>query len=151
MVDLDGNTLLNDRLIRFVGDILRGYGDPNPLSAAEQKYLKHRDQIQELNGKIDGGLLALLRRVKDFVPPASALRLLLFMRKQDRLGDAEQILHWAARDERVLTDGEIGELVKEIFSNPGADVGLLLLLSSKEIEEEITPDKKRFQLPLDFH
>lgn len=154
--DLRDSPFLGSRIINFVQSIVRspsrgssGTG-LSPVTGFEQKLLKHQEEIVSINKELEGKLIDLLQRAKDYMPPHTAMRLLLYGQSKGFLRGAHQIVHYAARDRLVLTDEEINEIVAELRRDPEAEAQWLMILYSGKKEEVPEPVSNSIKLPIDF-
>jgi hypothetical protein len=156
MVDeLRDSPFLGDRVINFVASILRATGHTNgsgmnPINDFEKKLLGNQDKIRAIDDELNHELLKLLRDAKEYIPPHTTMRVLLFGYSRDFLSKAYEIIYFAARDRLVLTDEEINTIVFEIRKDPGSQVQWLMTLYAGDKAEEYTEKKGSVRLPIDF-
>jgi hypothetical protein len=149
--NLRDSPFFGDRVINFTSDILNKRMRPTPITDFEKKLLKKEAELQELNDELDGKLLELLRAAKEFIVPPTAIRLLLYFKKIDRLNDAHKILYFSGRDEMVLTEADISDLVNELRKDPDASIELWLAVLANEPErQEAKGSGPKLNLPQDF-
>lgn len=149
--DLRDSPFFGERVINFTSDILNNRKRTLPLTEFEVKLLKKGDEVKELNEELDGKLIELLRSAKDFIVPATAIRLLLYFKKLDRLKDAHKIVYFSGRDEMVLTESDISDLVNELRKDPQASIELWLAVLANEPEaEKESGGGPKLNLPTDF-
>lgn len=83
--------------------------------------------------------------------PPTALRVLLYFKGLGRLNDGHKIVHYAARDELMLTEEQITELISELRKDPNASVELWLAVLADDAEKEEPVAKgSQLNLPTDF-
>lgn len=149
--NLRDSPFFGDRVINFTADILNNRMRPTPITEFEKKLLKKESEIRELNSDLDGKLLELLRAAKNYIVPPTAIRLLLYFKKMDRLDDAHKIVYFSGRDEMVLTETDISDLVSELRKDPDASIELWLAVLANEPErKDASAGGPKLSLPTDF-
>lgn len=154
--ELRDSPFFGDRIIRFVESILpldetRTVPLLPPITGFETKLLENWTLIKDVNARIDESLPALLWEAKDFIPPHTALRILLFSHDKEFFSQAVDIVRYAARSELVISDEEINEIVKDLKSNSGIPAQWLINLHGVEKKVIAAPKKTDdIKLPKDF-
>lgn len=141
-----------ERIINFVADALGGYRNLTPVSNFEKKILERSDDIKIINESVDGGLVQLLRNSKDYIPPATALRVLMYWHDQGRIQIGYEIVFFAGRDQIVLTEEEVTRLISDLRKDPDLNVSwvMTILDGTEEHSEEKAPQRNVLNLPSDF-
>lgn len=157
--ELRDSPFLGERTIKFVSSILstsRYQGIPasvvTPVTGFEKKLLENQEKICEMNEALDGELLELLRNAKDYIPPHTAMRVLLYGNKKGFLQQAQEIVYYSAEYRLVLTDEEINEIVSEIRKDSSTPVQWMMNLygDDKSYEDDEPKVKNKLNLPKDF-
>lgn len=155
--ELRDSPFLGERTISFVASIINTMGfngssgsGLNPVTDFEKKLLSNQARVREINDELNNELVMLLKNAKDYIPPHTAMRILLYAYSKDFLEQAYEIVYFAARDRLVLTDKEINILVAELKKDPNAQVQWLMTLYAGDKEEELVAPDSSFKLPKDF-
>jgi len=142
------------RIINFVADALHDYNRLTPVSNFEKKILERCDSLKEIDRQVDGGLVNLLKFAETFIPPPTALRVLMYWFDKGKFNTGYEIVYLAAKNEMVLTEEEISELFRDIQREPDLDVGWLMTIldagESVAVENKIEPKISSLNLPSDF-
>lgn len=140
------------RIINFVGDALRGYRKLTPVSGFEKKILERIEDIRAIDENIDDGLISLLKFAEGYVPPSTALRILMYWQDRDNLQIGYEIVYFAARDQIVLTEEEITQLINDLRKDPGLNIPFLITILDGTEKEDTGEIKIRplLNLPTDF-
>jgi hypothetical protein len=153
--DLRDSPFLGERVINFVASILRSSVHTNgavmnPINDFEKKLLVNQDKVRAIDSELNKELLKLLKDSKEYIPPHTAMRVLLFGLSKGFLDKAYEIVYFAARDRLVLTDEEINTIVFETRKDPELQVQWLMTLYAGDKAEEPTSTGKSVKLPIDF-
>lgn len=151
--ELRDDPFFGDRVIKYVESLIRGSYTLNPIDDFEKRLEKNRHSLVLLNKEVDGGLSQLLRNTQDFIPPRSALRMLLHLQKYDLIEEGITICRWAERDNMHYSDHELNELVKAVRKDPEVPLVFHMTVNEKYVPVEDTSMKKekpRLNLPSDF-
>lgn len=148
---LKDDPFFGTRIINFTDSIIRGSMKLAPISDFEKKILEHRESVQELNRQVDGKLVSLMRNAQAFIPPTLSLRLMLYFHQIDRTLDGEKVLYYAARDETVLRESEVRELIQELRNDPEMNIDLWIAVLGRDPEpEQPMAPRSGLNLPDDF-
>lgn len=148
---------LGQRTINFVKSIIVSPSFSNnsgsglsPVTNFEKKLLANQEKIREIDDELNHELVKLLEDAKDYIPPHTAMRVLLFGLGRNFLDQAYEIVYFAARDRMVLTDEEINTIVAELRKDPSSQVQWLMTLYAGDKAEELEVKKNSVKLPIDF-
>lgn len=153
--DLRDSPFLGDRTINFVASIVNSMTSNatsklSPVTGFEKKLLENQATVQEIDEELNNELVKLLKDAKDFIPPHTAMRVLLFGKARGLLDKTFEIVYFASRDRVVLTDEEINGIVSELRKDNDAQIQWLITLYAGDKAKEILPTDKSFQLPTNF-
>lgn len=149
--ELRDSPFFGERTINFVADLLHFRPSLMALTGFEKKLTTHRDLVLRLDQELDGKLVSIIRETKDYITPATAMRLLLYFQSKDNTQEAHKILVYAQRDELIITEEEVTELIQELNKDPELNVQLWsVLLAKKPEQQQNTVGKPKLNLPSDF-
>lgn len=149
---LNDDPFFGTRIINFTDSVIHGSLKLAPISDFEKKILENKEQIKELNRQVDGKLVSLMENAQAFIPPTLSLRLMLYFKQIGRTLDGEKILYFCARDEMVLREKEIKELIQELRKDPEMNIDLWIAILGDDLEPEVAPAPRTgLNLPDDFH
>lgn len=155
--ELRDSPFLGQRTINFVASIVNTPGFNNssgsglsPVTNFEKKLLANQSKIREIDDELNNELVKLLKDAKDYIPPHTAMRVLLYGNSRGVLDKAYEIVYFAARDRLVLTDDEINAIVAEIRQDPNSQVQWLMTLYAGDKLEETEVLDSKVKLPIDF-
>lgn len=155
--ELRDSPFLGERTITFVASIttamsFNGVSNSSlsPVTDFEKKLLANQDKVREINSELNNELVSLLKDAKEYIPPHTAMRVLLYGYSKNFLDKAYEIIYFASRDRIVLTDKEINAIVSEIKKDPNTQVYWLITIYAGDKSETLTAESAKIKLPTDF-
>lgn len=158
--DLRDSPFLGERTINFIASIVASPSNQkgvsgsglNAVTGFEKKLLNNQNKIRAINDELDGELLKLLKDAKDFIPPHTVMRVLLYGYGHNFFNRSYEIVYFAARDRMVLTDEEINTIVSELKKDPDTPAQWLMTLYAGDTkqEEDAAAPNNSLKLPVDF-